>query len=712
LLHIHDFSITNPMTSLRRQRVAVLMGATALSVLLTVPGSAQTTPEQDYAEYIQRVEALGLDASNDGVSYDAANDRLVIQNDRLELSGSFPSPDGSSPADALSYTLTFAAGTTTIDGLDESDGTFSAQNWTYSDDARLVITADLPDEGRGTFEFRFVDTALTNYSFEVPSIPAADPDRRASRWLDFARSTLESSFDSITIGATALTMEVYETSETSEELVFSATGQLNGYRSQNSVDGRVGEYSLDSFVQNTLTRNEATGEMMAQTLRYGETVYKDVNASAFLDLFDPSVPETGDRVTLTGSQIIRGYESRQDLGNGMAVEISGGEAIVDNVYAIKRDFDFLGLLDRAFAGEEPRPEDIIHGALQLYRSFGVDNAQINDLAISFPDPSDASTLYEAEISELGMTEIGSDGIGSMHVAGLSAPSLPQGASFSLDLASLGDIEFADYGPIREMIVKLVNDPAFAEQNPLEVARAFTPRSFGVTVEGLDVNIPGQGEIGLDLYEMDMATTVPPIPTLIEMRTDNLTLPISAIDDADVRSALEGLGLETITWSDETILSWDEDTQDLTLERLYLSVEDLGTLEGSLRFANVPRAAFEDPEGQGQMALVMASFVEAEFSFTDEGLLDRGLAFASKDADIPEGVMAAAFIEQAVGATAFFQNEALTEMTRDAVTEFFNEGGAIRVSVKPVNAVPLAQILGSMAAPQALPDLLNMQISAE
>jgi len=712
LPRFHDFSITNPVSGLRRKHVAALMGATALSLVLAVPGSAQATPEQDYAEYIKRIEALGLETSNDGVSYDAANDRLVIRNDGLEFSGSFKAPDGSSSGDTLSYSLTFTAGTTTIDGFDEADGTFSAESWSYSDDARLVITADLPGEGRGMLEFRFVDASLTNYSFEVPSLPAADPDRQASRWLGFARSALESSFDTVTIGATALTMEAYETSGSGEQLVFSATGQMNGYRSLDSVKGRVAEYSIDSFVQNTLTRSEATGEMLAQSLRYGETVYKDVNASALLDLFDPAVPETGERVTLTGSQIIRGYESRQDLGNGMSVEISSGEASIDNVYGIKRDFDFLGLLDQAFRGDEPRPEDIIQGALQLYRSLGVDNAQINDLAISFPDPDDSGTVYEAEISELGMSEIGSDGIGSLHVAGLSAPSLPQGASFSLDLASLGDIEFADYGPIREMIVTLVNNPSFAEQDPLAVARAFTPRSFGVTVEGLDVSIPGQGKIGLDLYEMDLTSSVPPIPTLIEMRTDNLTLPVSAIDDADVRNALNGLGLETITWSDETILYWDEDTQDLTLERLYLSVKDLGTLEGSLRFANIPRSALEDPQGQGQMALVMASFVEAEFSFADEGLLDRGLEFASKDANIPEGVMAAAFIEQAVEATAFFQNEALTEMTREAVTQFFSDGGAIRVSVKPVNAVPLAQILGSMAAPQTLPDLLNLQVSAD
>ncbi|GGB46425.1 hypothetical protein GCM10011316_18180 [Roseibium aquae] len=688
-----------------------------MSGAILSPAGAQNSAEADYAAYIDRIEALGFETSNGGVRYEASADRLVIADDRLVLSGTFPLPEGeesnqATPEDELTYELVFTAGTTIIEGFDEENGTFSARNWSYSDDARLVIRAESAGQGRGQFEFRFIDTEITDYSFEVPALPAADPERPASRWLAFARAVLGSSYETTTIGAMALTMEAYETSPDGEQLVFSATGQMNGYRALNAAAGRVAEYGIDSIVQNTLTRNEATGEMLSQTTRYGETVYKDIDAMAIVDLFDPAIPETGERVTITGSQIARGYESRQDLGGGVALEIRGGESRVENIYVIKRDFDFLGLLDQLLRGEEPRVEDAIRGALQLYRSFGVDVALINDIAVSVPDIGGPDSGFSFEISEMGMTDIGPDGIGSLDIAGVNAPALPEGGSFSLNLASIGDIEFADYGPMSDMIDQLVNDPSFADKNPLAVARAFAPRSFGITVEGLDINLPGTDPIALDLYVLDLWTTVPPIPTAIELRTDNFTLPVSVIEDADARQVLEGLGLDTLTWSDETRIYWDEASQDLTLERIYVSVAGIGTLEGSLRFANVPRAALEDPQGQGQIALAMASFVDGEFRFVDDGLIESGLAFAAKDAGVPESVMTAAFIEQAVEATAFFQNEAFTEMTRDAATRFLKETGTLNISVKPANSIPLTQILGNLAAPQTLPDLLNLQISAE
>ncbi|MDN3721674.1 hypothetical protein QW131_27190 [Roseibium salinum] len=51
------------------------------------------------------------------------------------------------------------------------------------------------------------------------------------------------------------------------------------------------------------------------------------------------------------------------------------------------------------------------------------------------------------------------------------------------------------------------------------------------------------------------------------------------------------------------------------------------------------------------------------------------------------------------------------MVSEAASKFLADPKEFRVTLKPANPVPVAQILGSMAAPQTLPDLLNVRIEA-
>ncbi len=134
--------------------------------------------------------------------------------------------------------------------------------------------------------------------------------------------------------------------------------------------------------------------------------------------------------------------------------------------------------------------------------------------------------------------------------------------------------------------------------------------------------------------MTLSTTVPPIPTSFHARTEGLKVPVAAIDDPEAQALLEALGLETVVWSDETRLYWDEATLELRLERMMVDVEGLGRAELSARLANVPKSLFEDPENQGQMALVVAQFVDASLTFKDAGLTKKGLASHCRGSEHP------------------------------------------------------------------------------
>ena len=667
---------------------------------------------------------LGLVFENGSVDYDEGSDTLTLTDSTLTFSGvlkdipveetNVTGNDGATAIDPskledITYSISFSSPSVTITGLTHDKNSFTSNSWIYADNSQLLIEGARESKGRLKVDGRMSGISATNYDFVLPEVPAEDPAKQASRWLPFVKATLLTSYDEVKVDSTGVTIEAYATADGKETEVLTGTIQMDGYLMSGAQDGRVAEYSIDQMTQNLRTLDPATGQLLAQTTSQGKTIYSDIDIKSMIDLFDPSVTETGEEKTLIGSGSAVDYKSSQEIAEGVALKVEAEKATLDKVTIVKRDNNVLSLLDQVFNKQAPSPEELITNVFQFYRSFAFADARISGVSIIFPlGPGLESAI---KIKEMAMTDIGSNGIGEMMLVGLDAPNLPEGVSAKLDWAAIGDIEFAEYAPIEEIIGKLVSDPTYGENNPLEVARAFMPRSLAYELEGLEVNVPEIGLTALGKLETTLSTTVPPIPTSLFSKTDGLRIPVKAVQDPQAQALFQGLGLETIVWSDEARLYWDEATQDLRLERLMIDIEGVGRAEASLRFANVPKALFEDPEGQGQLAAISAQFVDASITFNDAGLTGNGIKFISETQGIPQEDLKQALIAQAAGATAPIQNEAFTKMVSDAASKFLNDPKDLKITLAPANPVPLAQILGSMAAPQTLPDLLNVKIEA-
>lgn len=701
----------------------LLSFGTAL-VLLSGTALAQDTGKAAFEAYVEGLKNLGLEFENGSVDYDEGSDTLTLTDSKLTFSGvlkdipveetNITGNDGATPIDPskledITYSISFNAPSVTIIGLTHDNSNFTSDSWIYADDSQLLIEGARESKGRLKVDGRMSGISATNYAFVLPDVPADDPAKRVSSWLPFVKATLLTSYDEIKVDNTGVTIEAYAMADGKEVEVLTGTIQMDGYLMAGARDGRVAEYSIDQMTQDLRTLEPASGQMLAQTTSQGKTIYSDIDIKSMIDLFDPSVAETGEEKTLIGSGSAVDYKSSQEIAEGVALKIEAEKATLDKVTIVKRDNNALSLLDQAFNKQAPSPEELIVNVFQFYRSFAFADARISGVSVIFPlGPGLESAI---KIKEMAMTDIGANGIGEMMLVGLDAPNLPEGISAKLDWAAIGDIEFAEYAPMEEIIGKLVSDPTYGENNPLDVARAFMPRSLAYELEGLEVNVPNVGLTALGKLETTLSTTVPPIPTSLYSKTDGLRIPVKAVQDPQAQALFQGLGLETIVWSDEARLYWDEATKDLRLERLMIDIEGVGRAEASLRFANVPKALFEDPEGQGQLAAISAQFVDASITFNDAGLTDNGIKFISEAQGIPQEALKQALIAQAAGATAPIQNEAFTKMVSDAASKFLNDPKDLKITLTPPNPVPLAQILGSMAAPQTLPDLLNVQIQA-
>ena len=706
-----------------KARARLLSFSTAL-VLLSGTAFAQDTGKAAFDAYVEGLKNLGLEFENGSVDYDEGSDTLTLTDSKLTFSGvlkDFPveetnvtGNDGATAIDPskledITYSLSFSSPSVTITGLTHDNSNFTSKSWVYADGSQLLIEGARESKGRLKVDGRMSGISATNYAFVLPEIPAEDPTKRVSSWLPFVKATLLTSYDEVKVDSTGVTIEAYANEDGKEVEMLTGTIQMDGYLMAGARDGRIAEYSIDQMTQDLRTLDPASGQILAQTTSQGKTIYSDIDIKSMIDLFDASVAETGEEKTLIGSASAVDYKSSQEIAAGVALKVEAEKATLDKATIVKRDNNVLALLDQLFNKEVPGPEELITNVFQFYRSFGFADARISGVSVIFPlGPGLDSAI---KIKEMAMTDISSNGIGEMMLVGFDAPNLPEGISAKLDWAAIGDIEFAEYGPIEEIIGKLVSDPTYSENNPLEVARAFTPRSLAYELEGLEVNVPDIGVTALGKLETTLSTTVPPIPTSLFSKTDGLRIPVKAVQDPQAQALFQGLGLETIVWSDEARLYWDEATQDLRLERLMIDIEGVGRAEASLRFANVPKALFEDPEGQGQLAAISAQFVDASITFNDAGLTDNGLKFISEAQGIPQEALKQALIAQAAGATAPIQNEAFTKMVSDAASKFLNDPKDLKITLTPPNPVPLAQILGSMAAPQTLPDLLNVKIEA-
>ncbi len=717
-------AISAPLPSSARARARLLTLSTAL-VLVSGSAFAEDTGIAAYDAFAAGLQELGVTVENGEVSYDDGSDTLTLTDSTLSLRGTLRDlPAGRTDAtgddDAqdgataeltdLTYEISLSSGTVTISGLKHEDGAFSSASWIYSDDTRFVISGSAEGEGRMKLDGRMAGLSATDYSFTIPKLPPEAPDRQVSRWLPFLQASLLTSYEEVRADSTAATIEAYGTEDGKDTLVVSGTMQMDGYRMSDARDGRIGEYSIDKFTQTLQTLDPSSGQMLTQETSQGKTIYSGIDAAAFVDLLDPNVPAGDERVIVIGSGSTVNYMSRQDVGQGLSIEMTADEATLSDVSLIKRDNTFLRIFDDLFAQKEPAPEELITGIFQLYRSFGLADARISGIKIKVPTPG-PEKMADISIDEMAMTNVDSSGIGEMMMVGLNAPDLPEGASLKLDWAAISDIEFADYTPMRAMISTLMVDPEFGEDHPLDVARAFMPRSLGYEIKGLDVTMPDAGRTLIGAAEMSVSTTVPPIPTSVFVRNEGIQVPVSAIDDPEAEALFEALGLENVVWSDETRLYWDEATLELRLEKFMVDIEGVGRAELSARFANVPKSLFEDPEGQGQMAMIVAQFVDASLTFKDAGLATKGIAHVAESQGIPENVFREALVAQATAATAPIGNEAFTQMVSDAASKFMDNPGELKVTLTPAAPVPLAQILGSMAAPQTLPDLLAVKIEA-
>ncbi len=557
-------------------------------------------------------------------------------------------------------------------------------------------------------DLTFSDFKAHNVTVGLLKFPAANPEHPASRLLSFLKIIKQFSVDLVAADKVSGTVSYTLPGDQKTKTMAITELVMNGYRVTDFKDGAIGEYSFDSLTQEMESPVEGIAK---QSVSQGRTVFKDFNFGNFLALLDPDVAESGEQMPLLASAHTEDYVIDQDLADGKSVSMKLASMDATDFTVTKRDFDFLGVLDQLFSGNSPAPDRLITAGLQAYRSFGISDVRMRGFEMAVPVPEIPGEPVTLSMGEIGLSDISSDKIGEFVISDIKTSTLSNGAEFSLGKAHMGNLDFAPYGPMADLIPALIEEAGKSQPYAMRIARVFAPRSISYGLENLHVVAPGKGEVTIGKAEQSFSTTIAPIPTDISTKTENASIPVAALNDPKAAAFLEALGLDTISWSDETRLHWDETTLELTLEKLMIDVQGIGRAEATMKFANVPKALFENPQTQAQIALVSSAFVGAEISFVDAGATTKAVQKMAQDAGVPEEAFAQALVTQAEAALQPVNDPAFTQTVSDAVSDFLANPGTFRVVLAPVKPVPVAQIVGSMVTPQVLPGLLNVQVTS-
>jgi len=674
----------------------VLFPLICLSGLIVSPSLADETGKLALDAWVQSNAGIGLEMSYRSAEEDG--DLLTVRGFTASYSTTLETGGDQQNPDQVTVELNWTTPLLEVDGFRSDAAGFSVARMTLSDDTRIsthIVSSTGNDIAiEGIIEGYEVHQATWPIYPEI----AEDPRRPVSRWLPVLEQVLDYRIDESRLDRLDMTIrQVGGDAEPGTVRYEVRDLALTGMR-----DGRIAEYSSGRSTQ--IVSNGSSDDPPSEiTMKTASTRIVDYDLGALLDLFDPGVGADSDYVLAVGSMALLGYDV--DAG---PVRLTIDRIAYEDIGVRPPETSLLPLFDAAVSGVEIDPVNLGLAIFDVYRSMAIGRFSIDGVSVSFPDPDNPATNGTASLGQLLISNLDSDGLDEVSI---SSAGFDMGANgvFSLGKMSIGDIEFAPYGPMRSFIRSTANSGE--EPDPLEAAKIFSPLSISAAMRDLFARIPGQGEIGLDSYFLGLKSTVPPIPTDIELSVDGLEIPISSIDDRQAEELFAAAGIETLRLSESVRIRWDENSQDLLIDNLVFEVGGIAKVSARAQLGGIPKSVMENPQ-RLEAVIATLNLKNLELELINEGGVQTAMDLVAAQQGMGERQLVDLLLDQLDGLLRMVDNEGFAEEVSGAAEQFLDNPRSLRVSARPRNPVPVIQIIANLEiAPGSIPDLLDLQIDA-
>ncbi|MEE9986097.1 hypothetical protein [Agrobacterium pusense] len=255
-----------------------------------------------------------------------------------------------------------------------------------------------------------------------------------------------------------------------------------------------------------------------------------------------------------------------------------------------------------------------------------------------------------------------------------------------------------------------------------------PELGRVRVGGINVDIAAPKEpeeeptgtperIRFTLKNFEMGLTKPfnGIPTDIEIRQDDLTLPIPADATEDVFVEARKLGLETLAFSYGLSAGWDEPNSNLVIRDISLSSRDFGSVNLAGLVSGFTEEFFSFDVNRAQAALFGLAGREVKLTVKDEGLMAKAIKLYALQNDMTEDqvrgtltLVASVMLQQVAAEQPKLQGAV------EALVRFISTPGTLTVTVKStgVNGLGVFDLVAASDNPMGLLDKVDIQATAE
>ena len=676
-----------------------ILVASSLSLAPWTAALAQSVPEEIVAGWVKAATGVEfLKVSHGGISHDASSNVTTITDltikanidgvkSKVSSGNTTVKSEGS-----LEYTISFP--TIEFTNLALDNGYYSAKT-IKAEVAKLDFDIITEDPAASSYATGTYDNFLIN-NMKWASLPEVvdDPEKPISKYYPIVKALTDISFDDAFLGGMTMSQTMGVDASIKMNLSYGST------KVGKTISGNFSNMLMSGMKMSIRAAGEASPETtkaVNSDVTFGDISVSDYNYGTLVRNFEPGKTSAGDAPydTVFGDMIMR----------DMRISNAGGNFSLDQVamrdfgarppqISVLEEADKLFLAQQA-AGEEPDPKKLIELIGRIYGAFRLGDFEFAGLKF------DAPGAAKGKMDIYRVHDLSANGLGEFLLKGVNFTG--GGNYFNLDLFSIADIKF----PALEALINLEEA---GKTNDIPAIMKAIPTLGRYQTSGLEVRVPGKGEVSLKDSKIEMAEFIGPIPTKLDVVVTDLKMPVSMME-GQAKQVLSAMGFKDILVSYGLKAVWEEASKVLSMNTS-ANLKDGGDINVDVSIGGVPRSMFENPT-TAQQVVALLTVNSANVSFDDKSIVDKGMGIVAAQ----QGVDVATLKAQAVGMLPFVlqvlnKPQFVSELS-DAIKTFLDTGGTIVASATPSAPVSIIQLIGvGASAPGAVIDLLNVKVSAE
>ncbi|WP_319520327.1 hypothetical protein [uncultured Martelella sp.] len=293
-------------------------------------------------------------------------------------------------------------------------------------------------------------------------------------------------------------------------------------------------------------------------------------------------------------------------------------------------------------------------------------------------------------------------------------------SVTLKQASWTDLSLKPtFDGIREF-VEAGDDDALPETAFLPDFGTFRMTDYAIDVkpiEGDEVGFDVDEPINIAMKDFTLALKAPfnNIPTDIHMSLEDLTYGLADNADDPVFETIRQLGYETVTVSENIQIHWDRENEQLVVEDITLSGQDMGSVSLSGLIGGFNEAFFSGDMMAVQSAALGLSAHEVALKVKNDGLFARGLKFYAEQNDMSEAQAKLAIsMLPSIATQTFGGDDPAIQTVVDALSAFVADPNTLEIAItaKPEQGIGMPAFMEASMDPTSLLKQVDITATAE